>query len=79
MKKNILFQDNKSTILLEKKGHAAAGKRSGAIDIQYFTIKDHVEKGDLEIECCPTNSMIGHFFYLSPGRAKNFKNLGNCY
>ena len=33
LKKNILFQDNKSANLLEKKGRAAAGKRSRAINI----------------------------------------------
>ena len=50
---------NKSTILLEKKGRVAACRRSQAINIRYFSIKDHVEKKELQIESCPTNLMVG--------------------
>ena len=59
--KNTLLQDNISAILLEKKGRAAAGKWSRAIDIRYFAIKDSVDKGELDIEYCPTDEMLGDF------------------
>jgi len=36
VEKNILFQDNKSSILLETNGRKSAGKRSRHINIQYF-------------------------------------------
>ena len=72
LKKNILFQDNISTILLEKKGRVAAGKRLRAINIRYFAIKDHVEKGDSEIEYCPTNLVIGDFL-SKPLQGKRFQ------
>ena len=35
--KNILFQDNKSAILLECNGKRSAGKRSRALNVRYFS------------------------------------------
>lgn len=55
LEKNILFQDSKSAILLETNGKRSADKRSRAINIRYFFLKDQVEKGNLIIEYCPTN------------------------
>jgi len=54
VKENILCQDNKSTILLENNGKRSSGKRTRAINIRYFFLTDQVEKGNLRIECCPT-------------------------
>ena len=60
--KNILFQDNKSAILLETNGRKSAGKRSRALNIRYFFLTDQVEKGNLSIEYCPTKEMWGDYF-----------------
>ncbi|CAJ1952763.1 unnamed protein product [Cylindrotheca closterium] len=49
IKKNILYQDNKSAILLEENGRKSVGKRSRAINIRYFLITDQVEKGDVNM------------------------------
>jgi hypothetical protein len=38
--KNILYQDNKSTILLERKGKHSSSKRNRALNIQYFVLTD---------------------------------------
>ena len=35
-----LLQDNQSSILLAKKGRAALGKRTRAMNVHYFAIKD---------------------------------------
>ena len=59
IKKNIIFQDNKLTILLETNGRKSAGKRSRALNIRYFFITDQVEKGNATIEYCPTEQMVG--------------------
>ena len=56
---NILFQDNKSTILLEKNGKALSSKRTKHINIRYFFITDRIAKGDLKVEWCPTRDMVG--------------------
>ena len=37
IRKNILFQDNKSTILLENNGKLSSTKRTRAMDICYFS------------------------------------------
>jgi hypothetical protein len=47
VKDNIVFQDNKSSILLEKNGKASGSKRSKRtkhINIRYFSITDRVKK-----------------------------------
>jgi hypothetical protein len=59
--KNILFQDNKSTILLENNGKRSSSKRTRAFNIRYFFITDQVEKGNVVIEYCPTLEMVGDF------------------
>ena len=57
IKQNILYQDNKSTILLVENGTKSAGKRLRALNIRYFFVTDQVQKGKLEVEYCPTKEM----------------------
>jgi hypothetical protein len=59
---SIVYQDNKSTILLAENGKASSGKRTRHINIRYFFIKDRVASGEVKIEYCPTNEMVGDFF-----------------
>jgi hypothetical protein len=59
---SIVYQDNKSTILLAENGKASSGKRTRHINIRYFFIKDRVASGEVKIEHCPTNDMVGDFF-----------------
>jgi hypothetical protein len=58
---NILFQDNKSSILLEKNGKASSGKRTNHanINIRYFFITDRVIKEEVSVIWCPTGDMNG--------------------
>jgi hypothetical protein len=58
---NALFQDNKSYILLEKKGKASSSKRTKHINIWYFFITDIVSKGNVLVVWCPTGDMIGDY------------------
>jgi hypothetical protein len=51
---NILFQDNKSAILLEKNGKASNSKRMKHVNIWYFFITNHVNKGDVSLVWCPS-------------------------
>jgi hypothetical protein len=62
---NILFQDNKSAILLEKNGKASSSKRTKHVNIRYFFITDRVDKGDVSLVWCPTGDMIGDFMTKS--------------
>ena len=58
---NILYQDNKSSILLEKNGKASSSKRTRHIAIRYFFVTDRIAKGELTVEWCPTAEMIADF------------------
>lgn len=58
---NILYQDNKSSILLEKNGKASSGKRTKHINIRYFFITDRVKMGEVSVVWCPTGDMIGDY------------------
>ena len=58
---NILYQDNKSSILLETNGKASSGKRTKHINIRYFFITDRVKKGDVSVVWCPTGDMIADY------------------
>ena len=57
IEKNILFQDNKSTILLETNGCRNAGKHSRALNIRYFFLTEKINQGKLSVEYCPTDKM----------------------
>ena len=61
VKRNILFQDNRSAMLLEENGRSSAGKRSKHLNVRYFFIKDVVDAGLLEVEHAPTEKMIADF------------------
>ena len=58
---NILYQDSKSTILLQENGRKSAGKRSRALNVRYFFLTDQVEKGNLRITYCPTDDMTSDY------------------
>jgi hypothetical protein len=61
VKENILYRDNQSAMLLEEKGRQSAGKRSRHLNIRLFFVKDQKEKGNLNIQYCPNDEMIGDF------------------
>jgi hypothetical protein len=61
VKDNVLFQDNKSSIILEKNGKASRSKRTKHINIRYFFITDRVKKDEVSVVWCPTGGMIRDF------------------
>jgi hypothetical protein len=58
---NILFQDNKSAILLEMNGKALSSKHTKHFNIWYFFITDRVDEGNVSLVWCLTGDMIGDF------------------
>jgi hypothetical protein len=58
---NIVYQDNKSAILLETNGKKSSGKRTRSLNIRYFFLADQADKGNLSVEYCPTLEMIGDY------------------
>ena len=61
IKTNILYQDNKSSILLIKNGKRSSSKCTRALSICYFCLMDQVEKGNVVIKYCSTGEMIGDY------------------
>jgi hypothetical protein len=61
VKYNVLFQDNKSSILLEKNEKASSSKRAKHINIRYFFITDILRKEEVLVLWCPTGDMIGDY------------------
>jgi hypothetical protein len=59
---NVVYQDNKSSILLEKNGRRSSSKRTRHINIRYFYVADHVADGTIRIEHCPTKDMLADYF-----------------
>jgi hypothetical protein len=62
VKDSIVYQDNKSTILLAENGKASSGRRTGHINIRYFFVQDRIASGEMKIEYCPTQEMVADFF-----------------
>ena len=58
---NILHQDNKSAILLQKNGKMSSGKRTKHIAICYFFVTDRIKAGEMSPKWCPTGEMIADF------------------
>ena len=67
----VIYQDNKSAILLEKNGKMSSSKRTKHINIRYYFIQDRWAKGEVEIKYCPTDEMIADFF-TKPLQGKKF-------
>ena len=62
IKDNILYQDNKSTILMLKNGRNSCTGNSRHINVRYFFVKDRIDKGELKVEYCPSTIMLAYFF-----------------
>jgi hypothetical protein len=56
-----IYQDNMSSILLEKNGRASSGKRTRHINIRYFFVADRVKSNEVSIEYCPTETMMADY------------------
>ena len=65
VRRNIILQDNMSSILLEKNGRASSGKRMRHINIRYYFVADRSNKGECEIEWTPGENMVAD--YLTKG------------
>ncbi len=53
----LLYQHNKSAMLLETNDRASSSKRTKHIKVKYFFIKDKANQGEVTIEHCPTGQM----------------------
>jgi hypothetical protein len=61
VKDSVLFQDNKSSIFLEKNGKASSSKCTKHINIRYLFITNRVSKEEVSVVWCPKGDMIGDY------------------
>eukprot|EP00957_Ditylum_brightwellii_P172883 13161720-Ditylum_brightwellii.AAC.1 len=81
VKKNILMQDNKLTVLMANNRRFSCTKHTKHIKNRYFMIKDKIVQGELIIQYCPTDDMRadintkvlqGSLFYKMQARLMEF-------
>jgi hypothetical protein len=53
------------------------GKRTRALTIRYFFLTDQVEKGNVTIEYCPTDEIVGDF-HTKPLQGEKFRKFRNA-
>jgi len=62
LEENVVFQDNKSAILMEKNGRNSCTGNSRHINIRYFFIKDRIKNKEVSVAYCPTEIMLADYF-----------------
>jgi hypothetical protein len=73
---SIVYQDNKSAILLEENGRSSSSKRMRHIDIRYFFVTDRIAGKEVSVKYCPTGEMVSDFF-TKPLQGALFTKLHN--
>ena len=58
----VLFQDNKSCMLLHNNGKSSSSKRTRHLNIRYYFLSDRIANGELRVEYCPTDDMVADYF-----------------
>ena len=58
----VVYQDNTSSILLERNGRSSSTKRTKHMNIRYFYVTEQIKKKAIHVTHCPTEEMIGDFF-----------------
>jgi hypothetical protein len=71
-----IFQDNQSAMLLEKNGRKSSSKRTRHIKIIYCFGTDRIKRGEVKVEYCPTDDMLGDPF-TKPLQGKKFRGFRN--
>lgn len=61
VKENVVYQDNTSTIKLQKNAKASSGKRTRHFDIKLFYITDLINRNEVSVEYCPTGQMLADY------------------
>ena len=58
----MVYQDNTSSILLEKNGRSSSTKQMKHMHIQYFYVTEQVKKKTIHVAHCPTEEMVADLF-----------------
>ena len=58
----VVYQDNTSSILLERNGRSSSTKRMKHMHIHYFYVTEQVQNKNIHVAHCPTEEMVADFF-----------------
>ena len=58
----VVYQDNTSSILLERNGHSSSTKHTKHMNIRYFYVTEQVRNKAIHVTHCPMEEMVGDFF-----------------
>ena len=58
----MVYQDNTSSILLERNSWSLSTKQTKHMNIQYFYVMEQVKKKAIHVTHCPTEEMVSDFF-----------------
>ena len=58
----VIYQDNTSSILLERNERSSSTKQTKHMNIWYFYITEQIKKKAIHVTHCPTEEMVGDFF-----------------
>ena len=74
---NVIYQDNQSTIILEKNGKQSSSKRTRHVNINYYFITYRIMKQEESVKFCTTFDMIGDYFKksLQGSQFRRFRNI----
>ena len=72
----VVYQDNTSSILLERNGRSSSTKRTKHMHIRYFYVTEQVQNRNIHVGHCPTEEMVADFF-TKPLQGSLFKKLRN--
>ena len=59
---SIVYQDNKSTIIMAETGRGGKTGNSKHIDVRYFFVKQHIDCKDIKLKYLQTNDMTADLF-----------------
>jgi hypothetical protein len=59
---SIIYQDNKSAMLLANNGMMSSSKRTRHINVRYYFVHDRINNKEVRIEHCNTTNMVADFF-----------------
>ena len=78
----IIYQDNKSAILLEQNGRASSTRQTRHSNIRYFFVSDRIKKDEVHVQYCPTQNMLADYFTkpLQMATFRKFRDaIMNCH
>jgi hypothetical protein len=70
----VIFQDNMSSLSLEKNGRISSSKRTKHIKAKYFLIKDYYESGEIDLRYCPADVMWADIL-TKPLQGQKFRDM----